>query len=113
MADKYRVTRFHYRSQVEPAIRRFHGLRPILKRRADEMVPHAKSIAPVGDYTGGGDYRDSIDSIVYMAHDGLRGRLVATDFKAWWIEVGTAWTPARHVLARAATMAGYRLRAGT
>lgn len=62
------------------------GVKRLMRRRAEEAASIAKSLAPVAT----GDYRDSIG--VDEDIDGVK--LVATDFKAHWIEWGTVRTRA-------------------
>jgi O-succinylbenzoate synthase len=70
----------------------------VLHTNATFAAAHARSIAPVVS----GDYRDSIEA------EGPD--LVATDFKAHWIEFGTVRTRAQAVLRTAARLFCTRLR---
>lgn len=63
----------------------------------------AKTIAPVnktgkphkskGHVDMPGDYRDSIEGLVLFVDGAWRGRVVARDYKAHWIEYGTSRMP--------------------
>lgn len=74
---------------------------PMLQDLADEAAAVARTLAPVRE----GDYRDSIEGLSGFNDDGIAsGRLVATDWKAHWIEAGTGQpgpTPPYRVLGRA------------
>jgi hypothetical protein len=72
-----------------------------LAEAAAEAVPLAKSYAPVRS----GAYRDSIKAVVA----GKFAYLVATDFKAHWIEFGSVHNPAHAPLRRGAQAAGLRV----
>lgn len=82
-----------------------HILLPI-KEKVDEAADAARDFAPV--LTGA--YRDSIKSDSVMVMDGINRksvyRLLATDFKAGWIEFGTSRMPAFAVLRRAIESVG-------
>lgn len=68
-------------------------------RKAQEVQAYWKSIAPVGTRTHTlksgyvdepGDYRDSIVVKYRKDHEGrLEARVVATDYKAHWLEYGS------------------------
>jgi hypothetical protein len=100
---------FHPKPQaaIEGIVRRHPKVRQKLETVAQEIAVIAKADAPVG-FTG--DYRDSIQSKVYLAADGLRGRVFSDDFKAGFIEFGTEDTPAFHTLQKAAQSTGLRWR---
>lgn len=74
----------------------------MLQDLADRTAARARQDAP----RRSGNYRDSIKGIVGPDETGVHvGRVLATDFKAHWIEAGTGQplpTPAFHTLARAA-----------
>ncbi len=59
-----------------------------LRKSADEMASMARALAPVDE----GDLRDSIQ-VVDGDHE-LQVRVVATDYKAGWVEHGVAHRPA-------------------
>jgi hypothetical protein len=107
MAAFVRFRYFRYNRAIEGAVRRHPKVRDRLQATVNDLVPVAKGNAP----TLTGDYVDSIDGIVYMAADGLRGRLLARDWKAGLIEFGTVDTPAFHPLQMAAQASGLRWRA--
>lgn len=73
-----------------------------LERAAQPAAEFAKSVAPVAT----GAYRDSID----VRRVGQKVYLSATDFKAWWIEYGSAHNPPSSPLRRGARAAGFSLR---
>ncbi len=107
-----RFDHFHYNRACEATIRRSPQIRIPLQSYADRGRDAARGFAPVGP-TDPGSYRDSIESDVYLAADGLRGRFRARDFKSRWIEFGTGGTsptPAFHVLQRAGYTLGLRWR---
>lgn len=56
-----------------------------MKSRAEQGAEAAKNLAPVET----GDYRDSIQADAGIEDGAAKGRVVATDFKAGWIEFGT------------------------
>ena len=71
--------------------------------RAELAAQAAQDLAPRGET---GDYADSIGA-VEAPIEGARGAIVrATDFKAAWIEFGTANMPAFAPLRRGAEMTG-------
>lgn len=74
------------RDEIERQIRRAAEVRQAADRVADEAVVYAKSIAPVDT----GDYAASIGKRKLPPVNGMpRRRVIATDFKAHWIEYGT------------------------
>lgn len=66
----------------------------------------ARGLAPVMT----GAYRDSIQADQVLDGDKLVNRLIATDFKAHWVEFGTSRMPAQAVLRRAMEAAGLAIR---
>lgn len=90
-------------------------LRAALLIEAERGVKYAQSIAPVGEkehrLKGGhidrpGDYRDSIKGHVVIDRHRQKGRIEVTDYKARWIEYGTAKMPKKSVLRRTADYLG-------
>lgn len=82
-----------------------------LLAQAKRGAAYAQSIAPVGDRAHTlpsgyvdepGDYRDSISGEVVFEKGAWRGRVIARDYKAHWIEYGTRKMPKQAVMRRAA-----------
>jgi hypothetical protein len=76
---------------------------------ASRGAEYARSIAPVGEkdhrlksgyVDHAGDYRDSIEGEVVFKNGRWRGRVVARDFKAHWIEYGTKKWPKLAIMRR-------------
>ncbi|MFM9261870.1 hypothetical protein ACKAMS_24855 [Rhodococcus sp. 5A-K4] len=75
---------------------------------AKEGAEYAKGIAPVakaphtlpsGYVDNPGDYRDSIEGVAMFKNGRWIGRVIARDYKAFWIEFGTKrW--AKHAVLR-------------
>lgn len=74
------------------------------KDAADKIVLQAQGLAPWMT----GDYHDSIQTQV----DGNEVHVIATDWKALFIEFGTSTQPARAPLRRGAEAAGYTVEEG-
>lgn len=88
-------------------------VREALLAEAKRGEKYAKTIAPVnvtgkphtlkGGYVDRpGDYRDSIEGTVLFVNGAWRGRVVARDYKAHWIEYGTRKMPKFATLRRTA-----------
>lgn len=86
-------------------------LRAALADVVAKGVAYARSIAPVGHAGEGGayqattgrhpgDYRDGIVGEVRVSKSRMVGHVLATDFKSWWIEYGSAHMPKYRVLGR-------------
>lgn len=88
------------------------GMASGLGEIAEQAAARTREIAPVGDYAGGGDYRDSIDSDFGVDAEGAFGRVNAFDYKANWIEFGTEDTPVFAPLRRAVEELGYEVSGG-
>ena len=73
-----------------------------LAKATQPAVAAAKNFAPVRT----GAYRDSIR----VVEDGRKVYLSAFDFKAWWIEVGSANNTPSAPLRRGARAAGLKLK---
>lgn len=100
-------------AELDLKAERFLATSPVLKARmlelAKEGEEYAKSIAPVGDrkhttksgyVDHPGDYKDSIEGMVVMKNGRWIGRVIARDWKAHWIEYGTAKMPKLAVMRR-------------
>lgn len=59
-----------------------------------------------------GEYVSSIRGYVGFEDGQFVGRVIADDFKAWWLEVGTSDTPAFAPLQRGADSIGLKVEAG-
>jgi hypothetical protein len=59
-----------------------------------------------------GEYVGSIRGYVGFEDGKFVGRVIADDFKAWWIEVGTSDTPTFAPLQRGADSIGLKVEAG-
>lgn len=59
-----------------------------------------------------GDYVSSIRGYVGLEDGHYIGRVIADDFKAWWLEVGTSDTPTFASLQRGADAIGLKVEAG-
>lgn len=77
----------------------------MLERRAQMAATRAQEIAPRQT----GDYADSIEGVSVFEGGKAKGRILARDFKAGWIEFGTWKWPAHATLRRAAEATGLRL----
>ncbi len=90
-----------------------HGpMERVLGESAEAIARRARAIARAEFYRTGA-YMRSIGAETGMnEHGELVGRVVATDFKAHWAEVGTRRMPAHHILAHAAQQVGFRVLAG-
>lgn len=85
-------------------------LRAALAATVAQGVAYARSIAPVGHAGEGGayrksgrapgEYREGIVGQVVVGKSRMVGRILATDFKSWWIEYGSAHMPKYRVLGR-------------
>jgi hypothetical protein len=87
-------------------------LRAALAAVVAQGVAYARSIAPVGRGAGEGgaylprtgrrpgDYRNGIVGEVAVTRTRMVGRVLATDFKAGWIEYGSEHMPKYRVLGR-------------
>lgn len=84
------------------------GMVHMLGFKADMAAEKAKDIAPVET----GAYRDSIEGQSGFADNAARGRVVARDFKAGWIEFGTWKWPAHATLRLGAEAAGLVVKGG-
>lgn len=79
-------------------------LRVVLQRKADAVMNAAKSSSPVRT----AHYINGFKAITFIEDRVWVGRVLNTDFKAWWIEMGTATplpTPKYRVLGRALDVA--------
>ena len=76
-------------------------------RTAQAVAEEARNLAPVLTSA----YYDSIEGVVGFEEGKLVARVIASDYKAWWIEAGTEDTPAFAPLARGAEAVGYHLEA--
>ncbi len=88
--------------------------REIALARAKSAAAYAKTIAPVGarahkvsanHYDEPGDFKDSIDAEVIFKRGAWRGRVIARDYKAHWIEYGTKKMKKQAIMRRAAAHA--------
>lgn len=105
------VIRFDLRA-VNAVLTHSKPLRRELKAIAERGVEYAKSIAPDAPPLREG-YVEGLKAVVRTEH-AVRGYVVSTDWKTWWIEKGTAphatgkggqggaviSSPAHHVLSR-------------
>ncbi len=97
---------FKYNHAVETAIRRSTQMREVLAVKSDAGAEAARAAAPVRT----GAYRDSIHGDVVMSVDGFRGRIIADDWKAGFVEWGTIHNAAHHPLQRGARAVGLRFQ---
>ena len=75
---------------------------------AKQGAEYARSIAPVGDrehrvgntVDEPGDYQRSIEGTAVFEDGAWKGRVIARDYKAHWIEYGTEKMPKQAVLRR-------------
>lgn len=93
-------------ARVEPSyqgigdVMRSPGVRRAVTRAADRIADEAQRIARAEAYDTG-DYADSIHVEVDSSGRRPRARVVASDYKALWIEFGTVDTPKVRTLGRA------------
>lgn len=84
------------------------GLIPALEERIDMARDIAWIIAPIES----GAYKESIEtSVGYNEKAQVVGRLLATDWKAGWIEFGTVGTLAHATLRRSMEAIGLKITA--
>lgn len=75
---------------LESDIAHSDEMRDVLESKAQEVADEARRIARAEAYQTGA-YHDSIRAVVGERDDGeVVGRVLASDYKAVWIEVGTA-----------------------
>ena len=81
--------------------------------RAENAAEACRSIAPVGDGTSDGHYRDSIEGQAGITNGGAVGRVNAKKFTAGWIEFGTSKMAPMAILRRGTESSGLSVgRAG-
>lgn len=97
--------KFVYNPTAEELLKHTAEMAAHLKYAAEKGADAAKAVAPVRT----GDYRDSIEADS-SASEG-KARVLATDFKAQWIEFGTIHTPTFAPLRRGAESAGLKVEA--
>lgn len=74
---------------------------------AEVVAEEARRNAPVST----GAYRDSLEAVMGTQDGKVIARVQANDFKAHWIEFGTATQPARSTIRRAVEASGKRVEA--
>lgn len=75
--------------------------------RAEDAADECRAIAPVG-HTG--NYKDSIEGVAGLSGGKAKGRVVASDFKAGWLEFGTYKMQAFATLRRGVEAAGFGVK---
>jgi hypothetical protein len=102
--------RFDYRPQCEPQIARGDEVKDGLKVATDALARSGYQIASSVAWETG-DYAKSIHGELELTPAGWVGALVASDWKAHFVEWGTGapfFMPAKHVLQRAVFATGLR-----
>jgi hypothetical protein len=81
-------------------------MREALRRRGEAAAEQARVTAPYQS----GNYRDSIGVDIIVEDGTAVARLLASDFKASWIEFGTVKWPAHRTLRNAVEASGLKLK---
>jgi hypothetical protein len=100
------MARFIINRNLDRDLKREVRYRRGLKDKAEDAAEASRSIAFSEAYDEG-DYRDSIEAV----EENGEVRVVAKDFKAFWIEFGSAHNPRKVApLRRGAQAAGLRFK---
>lgn len=107
------------RAQLEGLAREYEATSPFLreemlikakeaaeyaKQLAEQELTHSRKHTTKGGYTNEpGDYARSIEGTVVFEHGHWRGRVIARDWKAAWIEYGTRVWAKHAILTRTAS----------
>ncbi len=99
--------------RLEAELRKSREVEPLLKDGAETIAEEARNIAQREAYQTGA-YRNSIEAVAGEDAGEVKGRVVAKDFKAGWIEFGYTQRngvhiPGKNILSRAADAAGFNL----